>query len=112
MGVERAGVVSDAYACRAASCNGIRLRRPSTALAMALPSARTASAFRCALGLSLSVCQRPQQIADAFKLLHMLCCATVGHILSRSLQALSRLRVRLGVHAQGPAKADLEAVEL
>ena len=50
--------------------------------------------------------------SECLKLLHMLCCATVGHTLSRSLQALSRPRVRLGVHAQGPAKADLEAVEL
>ena len=47
------GSASDTCACRAASCNGIRLRRLLTALAMALPSARMASAFRCALGLNL-----------------------------------------------------------
>ena len=46
-------------------------------------------------------------MANAFKLLHawVLCCATMSHTL---LQDESDL----GVHAQGPAKADLEAVEL
>ena len=63
-------VASDACACRAASCNGTRLRRPSTALAMALPSARMAFAFRCALD-SLIAWQRDALSRCA--LLHPMC---------------------------------------
>ena len=55
------------------------------------------------------VCRKRCEVANAFKLLHTLCRATVGHTL---LQALSWMRLSSGLHAQGPAKADLEAVEL